>query len=234
MAGGFRHSRIAGELITGRRSWYGAVVAAHAPPPDSGLRRALVLGSASPRRREILERLGIEHVVVAPCADEAVLPGEAVDRYLERVVGLKLEAVRRALKPDQAARSPLILVADTSVVLGADILGKPGDAQEALTMITRLSGRTHEVHTRFAVGDPERVFCAETVVTQVTFRPLEQDEIAAYPATGEGTDKAGGYAVQGRASGFVARIDGSHTNVIGLPACEVVMALRRVWATAAS
>jgi septum formation protein len=206
-------------------------VAAHPPRPDSGPRPGLVLGSASPRRREILERLGIEHVVVAPCADETVLSGERVDDYLARVVALKLEAVRRALAPDQAAGSPLILVADTSVVLGADILGKPGDAHEALTMITRLSGRTHEVHTRFAVGDPERVFCAETVVTRVTFRPLDQDEIDAYPGTGEGMDKAGAYAVQGRASGFVSRIDGSHTNVIGLPACEVVIALRRVWGT---
>jgi len=189
---------------------------------------SIVLGSASPRRREILERLGLAHVVVAPDADEAVLPGEGVAPYLARVVGLKLDAVRSAMPRDLAARSPVILVADTSVVLGVDILGKPQDAAEGHAMIARLSGRTHEVHTRFALGRAGHVVHAETVITSVTFRALDQDEIDGYPATGEGTDKAGGYAVQGRASGFVSRIDGSHTNVIGLPACEVVVALRRL------
>jgi septum formation protein len=200
-------------------AWYGAVVA-EGP--------SLVLGSASPRRREILERLGVAHVVVAPSADETVLAGEGVAPYLARVVGLKLEAVRRALPSEVAARSPVILVADTSVVLGADILGKPQDEAEAHAMIARLSGQTHEVHTRFALGDAEVVHHVETVVTRVTFRALGRDELDAYPATGEGMDKAGGYAVQGRASGFVSRIEGSHTNVIGLPACEVVVALRRL------
>jgi septum formation protein len=187
----------------------------------------LVLGSASPRRHELLERLGIAHVVVVPSADESVLPGEAVADYLARVVGLKLDAVRRALPGAITEGRPLILVADTSVVLGEDILGKPASAAEGRAMIVRLSGRDHEVHTRFALGDAVRVLHAETVVTRVTFRALENDEIDAYPATGEGTDKAGGYAVQGRASGFVSRIEGSHTNVIGLPSCEVVLALRR-------
>jgi len=187
----------------------------------------LVLGSASPRRRELLERLGVPHAVVAPSADETVLPGEGVARYLARVVGLKMEAVRRALPPE-LARQPRILVADTSVVLDADILGKPASRAECRAMIERLSGRDHEVHTRFALGDAERVHHAETVVTTVTFRGLDAEEIDAYPATGEGMDKAGGYAVQGRASGFVSRIEGSHTNVIGLPCCEVVVALRRL------
>jgi septum formation protein len=187
----------------------------------------LVLGSASPRRREILERLGLPHVVVAPSADETVLPGEGAEAYLARVVGLKLEAVRVALPADLAASS-VILVADTSVILGRDILGKPQDESEALAMITRLSGKTHEVHTRFALGDARDVLHAETVITRVTFRALDPDELPAYVATDEGTDKAGGYAVQGRASGFVSRIEGSHTNVVGLPACEVVVALRRI------
>jgi nucleoside triphosphate pyrophosphatase len=188
----------------------------------------LVLGSASPRRREILSRLGLEYAVVAPSADETVLAGEGAAPYLARVVGLKLEAVRRALLPDLSARSPVILVADTSVILGGDILGKPADAAEGHAMISRLSGRTHEVHTRFALGDAKDVLHAETVVTRVTFRALDRDELDAYPGTGEGMDKAGGYAVQGRASGFVSRIEGSHTNVVGLPACEVVVALRRL------
>jgi septum formation protein len=188
----------------------------------------LVLGSASPRRREILDRLGLAHVVVAPSADETVLAGEGVAPYLARVVALKLEAVRRTLLPELAARSPVILVADTSVILEGDILGKPADRAEGHAMITRLSGKTHEVHTRFALGDGRDVLHAETVVTRVTFRALDPDELDAYAATGEGMDKAGGYAVQGRASGFVSRIEGSHTNVVGLPACEVVVALRKL------
>jgi septum formation protein len=190
---------------------------------------SLILGSASPRRREILERLGLAHIVVAPSADETVLSGEGAEAYLARVVALKLEAVRRVLPPDLARGSPLILVADTSVILGTDILGKPRDAAEGHAMIARLSGLTHEVHTRFALGDTSEILHVETVTTRVTFRDLGLDEIDAYPGTGEGTDKAGGYAVQGRAAGFVSRIDGSHTNVVGLPACEVVVALRRLW-----
>jgi septum formation protein len=188
----------------------------------------LVLGSASPRRREILSRLGIAHVVVAPSVDETVLPGEAAGAYLARVVGLKLDAVRRAVGPDRGGARAILLVADTSVLLGEEILGKPRDAAEGRAMIARLSGRTHEVHTRFLLGDAREVLHAETVATRVTFRALGEDEIDAHAAFGEGTDKAGGYAVQGRASGFVTRVDGSHTNVVGLPACEVVVALRRL------
>jgi septum formation protein len=183
----------------------------------------LVLGSASPRRREILERLGLEHVVVAPSVDETVLPGEDVVAYVTRVVGLKLEAVRRAVLPGQ-----VILVADTSVVQAGAILGKPGDVEEGRAMIARLSGRTHEVHTRFALGDVDRAIHAETVVTRVTFRAIHDEELDAHSRSGEGTDKAGGYAVQGLASGFVSRIEGSHTNVVGLPACEVVVALQKL------
>jgi septum formation protein len=171
---GFRRSRIAGELITGLVAWYGALVALDPP--------RLVLGSASPRRREILERLGLAHVVIAPAADETVLAGEAVAPYLQRVVLLKLEAVRRA--PAIGEGRHTILVADTSVVLGDEILGKPRDAEECRTMIARLSGVTHEVHTRFALGDLAGVFHEETVVSRVTFRALDRDELDAYPATG--------------------------------------------------
>ena len=170
------------------------------------------------------------HVVVAPSADETVEPGEGADAYLARVVGLKLDAVRAAISPGAGA-ARVILVADTSVILGEDILGKPADTAEGRSMIARLAGRTHAVHTRFALGDARTLHHAETVVTRVTFRPIGDDEIEAYAATGEGTDKAGGYASQGRAAGFVSRIDGSHTNVVGLPACEVLVALRALgWA----
>jgi len=192
--------------------------------------RPLVLGSASPRRREILERVRVSHVVVAGDADERALPGEAPLAYVERVVARKLDAVIAALPLDLAARHPAILVADTTVILEGDILGKPADDADAARMLERLSGKTHEVATRFAIAcfveDGYRVAHAETVVTRVTFRELSEEEKRAYVAGGEGRDKAGGYAVQGMASGFVTRIEGSYTNVVGLPAAEVLVALR--------
>jgi septum formation protein len=192
----------------------------------------LVLGSASPRRREILERLRVPFDVVAGGADETVLQGEPVAEYLERVVLLKLEGVRALLRARPAPHARTILVADTSVVDGAAILGKPRDAREARAMLERLAGRTHEVHTRFALAraDASPVVHAETVLTRVSFRELVPAELDAYAASGEGMDKAGGYAVQGLASGFVARIEGSYANVVGLPACEVLVALRKIGA----
>jgi septum formation protein len=192
----------------------------------------LVLGSGSPRRREILTSLGVAFVVRAPDADEAVRPGETDDVYLPRVVLAKLAAVRASITT--ADRAAAVLVADTSVVLEGAILGKPADEADALAMITRLAGRTHEVHTRFAIGaayTDEAPRHAETVATRVTFRAIDDDEARAYAATGEGMDKAGGYAVQGRASAFVSRIDGSYGAIVGLPACEVAVALRRLGLT---
>jgi septum formation protein len=218
---------MAGELITAVAPWYSAQA------PMIGRDTVLVLGSASPRRREILERVGVPHVIVVGSADETVLPGELALSYLTRVVTLKLEAVTRALPAGLTDREPAILVADTSVVLEGDILGKPSDVDDARRMIARLSARTHEVCTHFAIalhrqkGKPE-IAHAETVVTRVYFRALSEDEMDAYAAHGEGADKAGGYAVQGLGSGFVSRIEGSYTNVVGLPASEVLVALRRL------
>ena len=192
----------------------------------------LILGSGSPRRREILTRAGVPFVVVVGDANEEVLAGEPVAAYLARVVLAKLAAVRARVRAERAGeekRGSAILVADTSVVQGADILGKPADETEALAMIARLSGRTHEVQTRFALAEASgdaAPLAAETVVTRVTFRAIAPDEARAYAASGEGRDKAGGYAVQGGAGPFVDRIDGSYSNVVGLPEDEVVAALR--------
>ncbi len=186
----------------------------------------LVLGSGSPRRKEILTRAGVPFVVVVGDADEHVLPGEPVADYLVRVVLAKLASVRtRTARGEGAA----ILVADTSVVLDGDILGKPADEAEALSMIERLSARTHEVWTRFAIAEaagtsPPAV--AQTVITRVVFRAVSAEEAQEYVASGEGRDKAGGYAVQGGAGAFVSRIDGSYSGVVGLPEAEVVAALR--------
>jgi septum formation protein len=188
----------------------------------------LVLGSASPRRREILLQIGVPFVVITAAADESVRPGEAVPEYLDRVVRAKLAAVSVAAT-GRAPDAKAVLVADTTVVDGEAMLGKPESPAEALSMIERLSGKTHEVHTRFLLAARDgAVLHAETVVTRVTFRALSPVEARAYADSGEGMDKAGGYAVQGLASAFVSRIEGSYTNVVGLPACEVAVALLRL------
>lgn len=191
----------------------------------------LWLGSASPRRREILENLRVPHLVRPAGADETVRADEDPAAYLTRVALAKLDGAAAALaSAPQGDRDAVaaVLVADTSVIDGRDILGKPASFEEAAAMIARLAGRTHEVWTRFALGAAEpvaRVLHAETVVTRVTFRSLSAAQIEAYAASGEGLDKAGAYAVQGLGAALVARIDGSYTNVVGLPACELVMAL---------
>jgi septum formation protein len=188
----------------------------------------LVLGSASPRRREILTSLRLPFEVCAAEANEDVQPDESPASYLPRVVRAKLAAVRARVSPELAARVTAILVADTSVVLGERILGKPVDADDAAHMLVQLSGRTHEVHTRFALGEPRgqvEPWHEETVITRVTFRALGEVEIAAYAASGEGSDKAGGYAVQGLGAALVSRLEGSYGCVVGLPAAELVVAL---------
>jgi septum formation protein len=186
----------------------------------------LVLGSGSPRRREILTRAGVPFVVVVGDADERVRDGESVEAYLERVVLAKLAAVRARTGGQTGAA---ILVADTSVVEGGHILGKPADEAEALGMIERLSAKTHEVQTRFALAaaaGSAPPLAARTVVTRVTFRAISPAEARAYAQSGEGRDKAGGYAVQGGAGAFVAKIEGSYSNVVGLPEDEVLEALQ--------
>lgn len=194
-------------------------------------RTPLLLGSASPRRREILAALGLPVVVLPAPVDEAVRAGEHAGAYLARVVRDKLAAVTaRARSEGVVARAAL--VADTSVVVDGDVLGKPADVDEAAAMIARLAGRAHEVTTRFALGDlaapdPSAPVHEESVTTRVVFRALDPDEIRRYAATGEGLDKAGAYAIQGIGSFAVARIEGSYGAVVGLPACEVVAALRR-------
>jgi septum formation protein len=185
-----------------------------------------VLGSGSPRRREIPHAARVPFVVVVGDADEGVRQGEGVVAYLDRVVLAKLAAVRPKVSPGANAA---ILVADTSVVVDDAILGKPADDEEGFGMIARLRGRTHDVHTRFAIAEATSgtLLHAETVTTQVTFRAIDDNEARAYAASGQGRDKAGGYAVQGAAT-FVKGISGSYSSVVGLPACEVVLALRRL------
>jgi septum formation protein len=204
----------------------------------------LLLSSGSPRRREILAHLGVPTLVMAVAIDESVRSGEGAEDYLVRVVAEKLGAasVLFAKTPELArgdtlqgvnvaAASGAVLVADTSVIDAGAVLGKPTSDAHAEEMIAQLAGRTHEVWTRFAIGAPEapaRVLHAETVKTRVTFRALSAKQVRAYVASGEGTDKAGAYAIQGRGAGIVHRIEGSASNVVGLPACEVLMALEQL------
>lgn len=185
----------------------------------------LVLGSASPRRRRILETLRIPVAVVPGEADESVHPDEAPDRYLERVVIEKMRDVARRAAGTTCAG---LLVADTTVLLDGSILGKPADVAEAREMLRSLSGRRHEVWTRFALsqaGALDSPVHEQTVRSGVRFRALTDDEIARYAASGEGLDKAGAYAVQGLGSFAVQRVEGSYPNVVGLPSCEVISAL---------
>jgi septum formation protein len=189
--------------------------------------RPLLLVSASPRRRELLAAIGIPLAVGSVAVDEAIGADESPSSYLHRIVRAKLSA---ALDDEDLsvarARSAAMLVADTIVVLDDEILGKPRDEADARAMTARLAGRAHQVHTRFALALPadDRAH-VETVVTQVWFRRLDRAQIARYASTGEGMDKAGAYAIQGIGAMLVSRIEGSHSNVVGLPLAEVTEAL---------
>ncbi len=191
--------------------------------------RPLLLASGSPRRHEILAQLGLPCVVRPSAADESLRPRESASAYVERIVDEKAKASRRALDEPIGRSCPVALVADTVVVCDEQILGKPETAPRAAAMVKTLAGRRHDVMTRFALVERSgAIVHVETVVTSVRFRALSEEAILAYAETGEGFDKAGGYAVQGRGAGFVAHIEGSYTNVVGLPASEVVVALEQL------
>ncbi len=177
----------------------------------------VVLASASPRRRELLSALGLIFEVEAPQIDEALLPGEAARPFVERMAKEKADAA--ATDPET-----VVIAADTIVVLNDRILGKPANEENAFEMLVGLSGRSHEVITGVCVrrGAQYRVF---SVATKVVFRTLEAEEIRAYIASGCPMDKAGGYAIQGGAAHMVRVIEGSYTNVVGLPLCELHEAL---------
>jgi len=185
--------------------------------------RPLVLGSGSPRRREILSGLGIPLCVVVGSVDETPREGEPPPAYLDRIVREKLHAALG--KVDEPSVVPAVLVADTIVVVDGDILGKPRDVAEAVTLLGRIVGRSHVVQTRYAIlegGMPGGRCVERTVDSVVTMRSAGSEAVARYAATGEGLDKAGGYAAQGIGTFLVERIEGSYSNVVGLPACEVV------------
>lgn len=186
----------------------------------------LVLASASPRRAEILRNAGIDFTVHATQIDESLRTGESPTDYVRRLALEKARAAARELAT-LPARDALIIGADTVVVIGGEILGKPSSAEDAGRMLRLLSGNTHEVHTGLALirqpDDTERV--AEEV-TRVTFAFLTPRGIEGYLATGEPMDKAGSYAIQGFAGRFITRIEGCYFNVMGLPLARFWTLLR--------
>jgi septum formation protein len=178
----------------------------------------LILGSASPRRRDLLASFGITpDAVIAPDIDETPRRGESPRAYVERLAAEKARAI-------EGGADDVILAADTTVVLGTRILGKPADEAEARAFLSRLSGRRHHVLTAIAVRKGERLW-QRTSDSIVRLKRLSDAEIAGYLATGDWQGKAGGYAIQGPAGAFIPWISGSYTGIMGLPMAETAALL---------
>ena len=173
--------------------------------------RPLVLASGSPRRAELLRQAGIRFEVSVPDVDETLHPGEAPEAYVRRLAAAKARHVA-ASHPGRP-----VLGADTTVVVDGQVLGKPCDAADAVRMLGQLSGRSHLVLTGVCLIGPAGETRIDAAVTTVEFRALQAAEIGEYVDSGEPMDKAGGYAIQGGAAGFVTRLDGEYSNVVGLP-----------------
>jgi len=178
--------------------------------------KQLFLASGSPRRRELLTQIGVPFTAVSADIDETPLTEESPSAYVERLARGKAMAGRDVVVADADF---CVLGADTAVVLDGKILGKPVDEADACAMLMMLSGNEHQVLTAIAVLDGER--CESRVITsRVRFRQISRDEAAAYWASGEPRDKAGGYGIQGLGAVFVAGLNGSYSAVVGLPLCE--------------
>jgi septum formation protein len=183
----------------------------------------IYLASKSPRRRELLKQLGVDFSILDVDVPEVRAPGEPAVDYVNRVAREKAAA---GLMQVVAVPEAIVLGADTEVVLGEDVFGKPADAEDAARMLRRLSGRAHRaVSVVWCVcASREEHAISESIVE---FAPLDDARIAAYVASGEAFGKAGAYAIQGRAAAFVRRLDGSHSGVMGLPLHETAELLRR-------
>ena len=184
-------------------------------------KKRLILASASPRRRELLDKFGISYEVLPAQGEEIVAPGLAPEEIVRSLAGQKAaEAAHRANDPEA-----VILAADTLVELDGTVLGKPGTPERAREMLHALSGKAHRVWSGVCVRQGERILSGSEC-TAVHFRTLSDEEIEAYIATGEPLDKAGAYGYQGLASLFVERIEGDFFNVVGLPLCRTGEMLR--------
>ena len=195
----------------------------------------IYLASQSPRRRQLLEQLGVSHRLLLPNTDgdlgedaeaiEAVLPGEAPATYVQRVTGLKLDAALARLKRRGLPVAP-VLCSDTTVALGREIFGKPDDAAHARRMLAALSGQTHRGLTAVAIQKGRRRMAALST-SKVTFAELTPARIKAYVDSGEPLGKAGAYAVQGRAAAWISQLSGSYSGIMGLPMFETAELLRQ-------
>lgn len=183
-------------------------------------KKKLILASASPRRHEILESVGLSHEISVTDVDETVDSGLACEDAVKEIARRKAIAALGA-----APAESIVLAADTMVEVDGRALGKPTSGADACGMLEMLSGKTHRVFTGIAVSDGKTTVC-EAVCTSVTVRELRRDEIEGYVATGEPFDKAGAYGIQGIGGAFISHIDGDYFNVVGLPICRVVEILR--------
>lgn len=198
------------------------------------LERGIYLASRSPRRRELLAQIGVRYHLLLfrsrpdspPDVDETVLEGDTPHGYVERVARAKAEAGWKLLRLRNLPLAP-VLAADTTVALGGTILGKPADRKQAAEMLAQLSGQRHEVLSAVALKRDDWLECLLSR-SEVQFKKLSADEIAQYAATGECDDKAGAYAIQGRAARFVAELHGSYSGVMGLPLYETAQLLDKL------
>ena len=186
----------------------------------------VILASASPRRQELLRQIGVSFQTVEPDVDETPGHNESADAFVLRLA-LEKAHVGLRMARERGLNGAPVLGADTCIVFDGEILGKPDDREHGIAMLTRLAGRSHEVLTGVALVDDGR---EQQVISRsrVTFAHLSPDEIAAYWDTGEPVDKAGAYAVQGRAATFIERIEGSYSGIVGLPLFEVAHMLKNL------
>ncbi|MES9993264.1 MAG: Maf family protein [Candidatus Thiodiazotropha sp.] len=182
----------------------------------------IYLASRSPRRRELLRQIGISHTLLDIDVDEGHLPNEEPANYVSRLARKKAEAGAQMV---QEGESLPVLAADTTVVIDGDLLGKPRDRAHGLSMLRQLSGRTHQVYTAVALA--WQGVASELSLSEVSLREMSDTEIAAYWATGEPADKAGGYAIQGIGARFISMLHGSYSGVMGLPLFETAELLGR-------
>lgn len=185
----------------------------------------IYLASASPRRQELLRQMGIGFEVLAAGIEESRRPEESPAAYVQRVAADKAQCVARLLAERGLPPHP-VLGADTEVVVGDEVLGKPRDRDHAVQLLRRLSGRTHTVLSALCLVLPTGVYRALSE-SRVRFAVLHDAEIVDYVASGEADDKAGGYAVQGRAAAFIERIEGSYSGIMGLPLFELTQLLKQ-------
>ena len=183
----------------------------------------IYLASQSPRRAELLRQIGVEFKVYATDIDERVNAGESPEAYVSRLAQSKARVA--AAEIGKSHSDWVVLAADTTIAIDGDIIGKPEDAAHCHCILHRLSGREHQVLTAVAVATRDRIECRLTH-NRVTFRALAEHEVQRYCATSEPMDKAGAYAIQGKAAIFIERLEGSYSAVMGLPLCETAELLQ--------